>query len=308
MMKANNFFIKIRTVSIAVMALCVFVFSSCLKDKAPGNENYSHSPALVGFQYTGFSSTPIVAALLPVAQDSFGVEVTLSVASVTLTSAVTFTVIPYQAGLDSFNKVVAASGSPTVYQPLDPSLYTLPNGGSVTINPGQQIITFKILFAGDKIDFTKDNALSLQISNPKGAIVASNLSNLILTIKLKSVYEGNYVNSGTITRFNGGSEGSGVRDHFAIIGTTFFSTVGVNEIDGGISIPGFSAVNFTLTVNPDFSVTIGSSISNFTAAMSNTPGKPSTYDPTTKTFDIHGAYLNSAGALREFDATLVFQP
>src|SRR5258706_5317254 len=144
-MKRNKIQIKTRTISIAIIALSVCFFSSCLKDKAPGSENYSHSPALVGFQYKGGDPKPYVASILGTPEDTVHLEVTLSVASLTLKTPVTLTIVPYSAGLDSFN---TAEG--VAYQQLDPSLYTLQDGGKVIISPGQQIVSFRVDLAGDK--------------------------------------------------------------------------------------------------------------------------------------------------------------
>lgn len=284
MMKTNNFFTKIRTVNMALIALSVFVFSSCLKDKAPGNENYSHSPALIGFQYQGFSSVPLVAAIPGTAQDTLGVEVTLSVASLTLSSPVTLTVVPYKAGLDSFN-----TANSSAYVQMDPSLYTLQNGGKITINPGQQIVSMRINFGGDKIDFTKKNAIGLQITNAQGATIATNLSTAIVIVSLKSPYEGSY-------------HATGFRIH-PVLGTftfdyhVYMATVDANTIVGGAEAD--LQTDLQIHVNPDNSVTLTSSAyPPFLQA-----GKVNKYDPATKTFTLN--YYYNSGAPRLITETLV---
>jgi len=196
MMKAKKILTTTRTISAAcITGLFVLVFSSCLKDKAPGNQNYSHSPALVGFQYLGNSQSdvPMVAGILGTPTDTFGLEVTLSVASLTLKSPVTLTISIDQNALDSFNAVNAALPNPIPpFVMMNSSLYTIANGGNVTINPGQQIVSVKISFAGDKIDFTQQNALAFQITNLKGATLATNLSTAILEVVQKNPYDGIY--------------------------------------------------------------------------------------------------------------------
>src|ERR1035438_8734040 len=114
-MQIIKFRSKVKTTGMALAALCVFALSSCLKDKAPGNEDYSKSPALVSFQYTGGAPVPYIAAIPGTAQDTLSLELTLSVPSVTLTSPVTFTLVPYATGLDSFN---VANG--TSFVQMDP--------------------------------------------------------------------------------------------------------------------------------------------------------------------------------------------
>jgi hypothetical protein len=296
--KIKQFKIKAALTSAVIMVL----FASCLKDKGPGTENYSHSPALVSFQYTGTSALPFTVALLGTPSDSFALEVTLSVASITLTTPVTATIAPDDASLADYN---TANG--TDYQMLSSDLYTLPNNGAVTISPGQQIVSIPIHFSGDKVDFSKNNGLALKITAASGAVVATNLNTAILLLKLKSIYEGNYSETGTLTRYNGATEASGVLDQFDITGTTFFSTIDLNTIDGQVVIPGFAATYARFTVNPDNTVTISQSPVTPLTNMGNTPGKTSTYDPATKTFDLHGGFLNSAGNLREFDYTMTLQ-
>jgi len=183
--------INIKTAILTTMGVLIILLgTSCLKEDDP-SENYSHSPALISFQYSGFSAEPFVASLYGQATDSFPIEVTLSVASLTLNSAVTATIAADQTTLDSFN---SANGSS--YVQLSSGLYTLPNNGTVTINPGQQIVSFTLHFSGDQIDFDQANALALKITDANGAVIATNLSTAILLLTLRNPYEGNYTCTG----------------------------------------------------------------------------------------------------------------
>lgn len=294
--------IDIKTIILAAMGVTLMLCgTSCLNAEDP-SEEYSNSPALISFQYSGFSAAPFTAGIVGTPSDSFPIEVTLSVKSIVLNNAVSATIAPDQNSLDSFN---AANG--TSYVQLASSLYTLPDNGTVTINPGQQIVNFTVRFAGDQIDFNASNALALKIVDANGAVVASNLSVAILLIQLKSIYEGNYLEEGVLTRYNGPTESSGVLDEFPITGSAYFSTISTNSIDGEIVIPGFVQTKTLLTVNSDNTVTIGPSPSLPSTAMQNIPGTTSTYDPATKTFDLHGEFLNSSGNLRRFDYTMSMQ-
>lgn len=270
----------------ALMTFCVFVLSSCLKDKAPGNENYSHSPALVGFQYTGGAAKPIVAAIPGTAQDTLGIEVTLSVASLTLKTPVTLKIVPYKAGLDSFN---TANG--TTYAQMDPSLYTLQDGGSITINPGQQIVTMRINFAGDKIDFSQKSGIGLQLTDAKGALIATNLNTAIVLVALKNPFEGNY-------------HVFGVRHHptlgdFSFDYTAYMSTVDAMTIDGPADFD--FQTELQIHINPDNTVTLSDPSGAFTLYLQ--PGKENDYNPATKTFVLNFYY--NTGAPRLITETLV---
>src|SRR5277367_5964615 len=93
-MKKSYLFKNIGRVSIAIGLLATAMLSSCLKDTSPGTINFGTSPALVGFQYYGFAATPLSTKVHGTAADTTDVEVTLSVASITLKSAVSVTVTP----------------------------------------------------------------------------------------------------------------------------------------------------------------------------------------------------------------------
>jgi Domain of unknown function (DUF1735) len=183
---------KFPVISVAVTAITIsLLFTACLKDKGPV-QDFSQSPALVSFQYTGFSAEPIQTSLLGTPTDSKDVEVTLSASSVTLSTAVSATITADDASLTDFN---TANG--TDYVQLDPSLYTLSNNGVVTINPGEQIVPLTVSFKGDQIDFSSTSwALALKITSATGATIATNLNTAILLIKLQNPYEGSYTASG----------------------------------------------------------------------------------------------------------------
>ncbi len=201
-MKRTNIY-KPGICSIVFLALLTgTLFTSCLKDKGPV-QDYSQSPALVSFQYTGNTAQPFNEALLPNPSDTINIEVTLSVASLTLSKPVTVTLTPDATALASYN---AANG--TSYTMLPTSEYTLANNGQVTISPGQQIVTVPLIVKGDQVDFTQNNALSFTLSNAQGAVIATNLNNLILLFSLKNIYDGVYSVTGTLTdAFNPGITG-----------------------------------------------------------------------------------------------------
>lgn len=283
--------------------MIVLLFSSCLKNNGP-IQDYSQSPALVSIQGDGQYSGIYVAnqSVLPVSDAGVNVEVTLSVAGLTLSSPVTATLVVDQATLDQYK--AANSDSSRVLLPADD--YQLANNGAITISPGQQIVKDSIIFFGTKIDFTKDYALPLLLTNAKGAKIPDNLKQEVILIKLQSIYEDTYAASGTRIRYNGATAGSGVAGTSGISGNIFFSTVAPNVVDGQLADLGNQ---MSLQVNPDNSVTVLPSEvnpSNSFASLSN-DGAPSTYDPATKTFTLHYKYFNGSGNLRHIDEVLVGQ-
>ena len=70
-----------KKIKIAGAAMTLLALGSCLKDTGPV-QDYSQSPALVSFQYKGFSATPMVTSLLPGNDDVVNVEVALNVPSI----------------------------------------------------------------------------------------------------------------------------------------------------------------------------------------------------------------------------------
>jgi len=204
-MKKNNFYKTAGRTLLAIGVITTALLSSCLKDTSPGALDLSKSPALVGFQYLGFGATPLTTKLHGIPTDTSSVKVTLSVPSVTLSSAVTVNLAVDDADANAY--VNANSGTHV----LPAADYTIANNGQVTINPGQQYVRLKINFKGNQIDFSQNYILALKISSANGAIIASNLNVAILTLTLQSNYEGRYVMTGSfVDNVNPGFTDAGV--------------------------------------------------------------------------------------------------
>ncbi|MFI5187804.1 MAG: DUF1735 domain-containing protein [Chitinophagales bacterium] len=181
--------IKIKNLSkirIAMLAISVLLLNSCLKDKGPV-EDFSKSPALVGFQFKGSAATPMVTSVLPLADAVVNVEVTLSASSLTLSNTVTATVAADQASLDAYN-----SANGTSYTLAPTADYTIDGGGAVTISPGQQIVNMVVHVNSNIMDFTVSPAFAFKITAATGATIATNLNVIIMPLKLRNLYEGSY--------------------------------------------------------------------------------------------------------------------
>ena len=291
-----------RITGFACMVAVIGLFGSCLKDNGP-IQDFSQSPALVGFQYTGNSAFAFSQSLLPQPGDSVQLEVTLSVASLTQSTPVSVTIAPDQATLDTYN-----GANSTNYVQVSSATYSLANGGKVTINPGQQIVKLLITFDGTQIDFAQSNALALKITSAQGAKIATNLDWAIYLLKLRNIYEGNYVLSGNRIGYSGPTSGSPVAFTVPLSGTYLLPTVGLNSVTAPFADLG--GLTILVTVNPiTNAVTVTDDPSNpsgFTGEGND--GAPSTYDPVTHTFDLHFKYINGAGNLRHIDEKLVLAP
>ncbi len=183
-------FIEKPLVHAVLFALAVCSLSSCLKDKGPV-QDFSKSPALVSFQYVGSASQDMITSILPGTSDSVGLEVTLSTASLTLKTPVTVTLAVDPDSLTSYNAVNGTS-----YTMLDPSAYTAPPNLQLTISPGQQIVPFVLHINESLIDFSTDPILIFKIASASGATIATNLSVIVVPIKLRNPYEGSYTVTG----------------------------------------------------------------------------------------------------------------
>jgi hypothetical protein len=290
-----------RITGFACMVAVIIFFSSCLKDNGP-IQDFSQSPALVGFQYTGNSAFAFSQSVLPQPGDSVQLEVTLSVASLTLSTPVSATIAPDQPTLDTYN-----GANSTNYVQISSAAYTLANGGVVTIKPGQQIVKLLITIDGTQIDFSQSNALALKITSAQGAKIATNLNWAIYLLKLRNIYEGNYALSGNRIGYSGPTAGSPIAFTVPLSGNYLLPTVSINSVTAPLADLG--GLTILLTINGSNAVTVTDDPSNPSGfAGEGNDGAPSTYDPVTHTFDLHYKYINGAGNLRHIDEKLVLNP
>jgi hypothetical protein len=303
-MKRNYLYKNTGRLLLATGLLATTLLSSCLKDNSPGTINFGNSPALLGWQYAGFNATPYTAVTLPTGSYTENLEVSLSVASLTLKSAVSATVVSTDTALiTAYN-----STNGTHYVALPASEFTAP--ATVTVPAGQQIVNFPVVLSAGTIDFSKPYAIALELTNSSGATIATNLQTAIVIVKVKSQYDDVYtVKSGATTRYNGADVSSGVRDVFTIAEPTIdYTTLNESTVVGQIGSSSFgltAAITIsgsTVTVNANPAATVGSTTFNF--VQGNSSGT-SSYNAATKELIIHISYLNASGALREIDEDVI---
>jgi len=277
-MKRNYILKNKGRIALVVGLLVTTLLSSCLKDTSPGSLDLSKSPALVGFQYYGFNETPITTKLHAEATDNTDVKLTLSVASITLGSAVTVNIADDPADANAYANAQTAAGDTTYVLPT--SEYTIA-ASQVTIPAGQQYATFKINFKGNQIDFTKNWVLGVKIVSASGATVASNLNVAILALTLQSLYEGDYNDNGFTLRAGDNVLGGYFKGYDEQLNTISQFTVGYTIL-WATDVPAGGVAGTFFTVDPATNkVTIGCSTN---ASLTNSAGYDSRYDPATKTF------------------------
>jgi hypothetical protein len=316
-MKMNIISLKKPWIGAVLFILATVSLSSCLKNTGP-IQDFGQSPALVSFQYKGFQATPMVTSIPVGNSDTVAVEVTLSAASLTLSTPVVVTLALDQASLDAYNAAnIIADSTCQCYVPytmLDPAAYTTPANNQVTIAPGQQIVKFNVVINQSLIDFVTTNPILVyKIATVSGATIASNLSVILLPIKLKNPYEGTYHVTGYFNHPSGPRYEDLTKNISTISPVRSESSVGDlgNTFQFDVS-PTNTLVNFVNTTNaPPFQSICCTDNANNNA---NFPGPPfthttynNTYDPVNHIFWMHYGY-NGNPSSREIYEEWVLQP
>lgn len=307
-MKRNKFFNTGGLYIALIMLVASFSLTSCLKDNGPGSVNFGDSPALVAFQYAGIGPVPYVAAIYGKSTDSSDVEITLSVASLTLKTPVTVTVTQDDAGANAYKATDTVGGKVDNIMPT--SLYSLQNGGKITINPGQQIVKMRINYVGQNIDFDQNYIIGLKLVNASGAILTSNLNNAIVTVVLKSVYAGTYNVDGYVFRNLGdGTNDPSLGGNFSGFSQAL-STIDKNTVTlAPLWSSGAAAAGVTGTqiyINPTTFAATVSSTGN--ATLKNATGYNSHYDPAKKIIYVSYLWGTSPNNRSEIDTLTLTGP
>jgi len=296
----NIISLKKPWLSASIFVLAISSLSSCLKDTGPV-QDFGKSPVLVSFQYKGSASQDMVTSILPGPSDSVGVEVTLSASTVTIGTPVTVTLALDPDSLTSYNAVNGTS-----YTMLDPADYTTPANMQVTIAPGQQIVPFVLHINANLVDFTTDPILIFKMTTVSGAgaVIASNLSVIVLPIKLRNQYEDTYTVTGYFVHPSAPRAlnlSKTLSTISAIRSEGFVGDLG-SVFDFDVD-PTNNLVNFASNVNPSAGFINGT---DNLANDPNYPGPPyvhttynNTYDPVARIFWMHYGYNGGPAYSRE---------
>lgn len=164
------------------------------------------------------------------------------------------------------------------------------------LSPAAKIIPLEGASAlGAPGNFTAERKYMVTAADGKTSKVWTIKVNPLLII---NAFEGNYNESGTVVR--------GTSPADMLTGEVYLSSVNANTLlaQAGKSVFNNPAILYQIKINADNTVTI---LSEPTSSVVITPqvGVPSTYNPATKTFDLHYQYTTSA--LRKFDTQLVLK-
>jgi hypothetical protein len=213
------------------------------------------------------------------------------------------------------------TGEP-IFEPfsmLPDSTYTIPSM-NVTIPKGILDVDFSIGVNASKIQLGTKYLLPFTVESATGgAIVADNLKTAVRAIVVKNDFEGVYKSTGVRYNFNAAGDASITSTYPAplvIAGSVSsapwtFDETEILTIDAstgrchvGNLNGAFGTIN--IVVNTDNSVTIVPTDDTGLEAVQQLPNYPSTYDPATKTFQLHYQYTNPNGTFRILSQKMVF--
>jgi hypothetical protein len=153
----------------------------------------------------------------------------------------------------------------------------------VTIKAGQRDVPFVVNFNTSLIDLKKTYALPLTITAANGAIIASNLKDVVYAIKVNNIYSGTYQ---AVGEFNHPTAGKRAINKAKTLATIDATTSETEFADLGL------AATMQLKVNADNTVTI---TPGGTASPATVQFGVNKYDPATKSFTLSYKYAGAGG-------------
>lgn len=262
--------------SLAILALMVVTFSSCLKEKY--RTDFTTVPDVVEQPFPGY-----VAQAIDLTTEPQTIKIWVNLASVnTRDKDLTVTITQDQAAIDAYN-----DANQTSYEAMPDSTFSIA-ATSVTIPAGTREAFIPVTIYPAKIDLTVPYLLSYTISDAQGVTIAENRKTTLVSVLVKNAYDGIYHAEGTMVHPS--FPGTFSRDDWEL------STAGPTTVEFQLKTTVVFGVILDLTVNPDNSVTIttGSVVLDPYSAAENY------YDPATKTFHLHFSY---SGGSRVITAT-----
>lgn len=257
---------------LAILAVTVVTFSSCLKEKY--RTDFTSVPDVVEQPYPGFAAKSFDLSDVPQDMDFW-----VNLASVnTRSSDVTVTIAKDQAAIDEYN-----SANGTSFEALPDSTYTLPST-TLSIPAGTREASEKVKLFTNKIDLTHSYLFAYTITDAQGITIAENRKTTLVSILVKNAYEGDYHATGYFQHPTVPRE---------IDRDTYLYTWSANQVVKELGDLGSTQI--ILTINPDNTVGIapGPGTGGTTALVHAMLGDPlynNTYDPATKTFYLHYGY------------------
>jgi len=190
----------------------------------------------------------------------------------------------------------------TSYQLLPASAYTLSSLDD-TIKDGATSSKGQTVFITTaSLDFTAHYLLPVKMVSVSGGRIDSALQTTWFTIdQLNNIYAGSYTTTGTRYNYNadGSYAGSSSISDIRVLTTLAFDSCSINTI---ANLGSYNGTVFNVRVNPDNTLEFSGYLQNDPGSpIGNEPGKTSTYDPSTGTWEVHYMYTNTNGTYRYMD-------
>jgi hypothetical protein len=146
-------------------------------------------------------------------------------------------------------------------------------------------------------------AIGLTIQQVSEGEISQNAKDIVVEVKVKNDYEGEYHATGLRLLYAGPTLGSGVASQFDIDDDKYLYTIDKNTVETDVADLIGSGWMF-LEVDPaTFDVTVKPSTISPTFLLSNNGSCK--YNPATRTFTLNYKYFNAAGNLRTITETIV---
>ncbi|MDJ1467392.1 DUF1735 domain-containing protein [Cytophagaceae bacterium DM2B3-1] len=277
-----------------IISFCCLVLglSSCLEDVGYTDIVESKNAQMIASFYGSQGGNLLVEKF--VVDSAKKVELTVTVAGQFAPDKdYAVTVSGNQAALDKYNSIYRIPNGDEAYTLLPTEAYTIE--GPIVVKKGEKDASFNVVVTVPSgLDFSKDYALALAITDASGATIASNVGYTVIAITgLPNAYEGNYHSTGFFQHPTSPRDIN--RDKHLSSIDKFTSETEFADLAGNYKM--------WLKVNKDNTVTItpketAASVSSFQQTGTNK------YDPETKTFTLNYKYVGSNGD-RIINETLV---
>ncbi|MGB8192412.1 MAG: DUF4361 domain-containing protein [Chitinophagaceae bacterium] len=265
------------------------LFSGCLKQKyaLPIDDNTDRITAEFTEGRNGFSALAL----------EFGtqlIEVDLTELRIPSRAAMSKSV---QVKIAVNDALVTAAG----YTPLPPSGYSILST-SFTLTPTVRKTMVKVRLNPSAL-VGGAYAIGLSIQEVSEGEISQNAKDIVVEVKVKNDYEGDYHATGHRILYAGPTVAAGIASEFDIDDDKYVYTIDQNTVETDVADLIGSGWMF-LQVDPvTFNVTVKPSTVSPTFALSN--NGPCTYNPATRTFTLNYKYFNAAGNLRTIEETIV---
>lgn len=150
-------------------------------------------------------------------------------------------------------------------------------------------------------------AIGLSIAEVSAGEISPLYHNVLVEVKVRNAYEGEYEATGNMTVYGGPSNTSPITTTYPIDEIKYLATIDNTTVEAPIGYSDFTGAFMYLTINStNNQVTVSPSLTGPTFSVVANNGT-CTYNPATKTFTLNYYYLNSAGNFREIQEVLVRQ-